>query len=497
MSRVLARFPLRVTIAALLVAITGFGLVAAGASAVIALRTYLTSRLDNALVENAGRLSGFVGHNDQMREEGRGSGRDGDGGGPREFFVRYVNADGTSYVDMTTPSEDGVPEIPVWTINEAPRTPVSIGGIGSSWRVMTAPLRDGSGYVVVAQSLDDIDATLARLVLLELIIGAVILIAIAALGYVLVRWTLRPLAEVERTAHDIAAGASDGAFTERVPEGDPRSEVGGLAASFNAMIDRIDTAFREREASEAEARASERRMRRFVADASHELRTPLTTIRGFAELYSQGANSPQETQHAMRRIEEASVRMGVLVEDLLLLARMDQQRPLERRAVDLLDIATSARAEFDAAYADRSIELQVSLAEPALVTGDALRLRQVLDNLVANALQHTAGAVRIMLATGEGTATLSVSDDGPGLSPADAERVFERFYRTDESRNSSTGGSGLGLAIVRSLVLAHGGSVDLSTSADSGSTFTISLPLTGGAQEEVSTGPDESDTVES
>jgi two-component system OmpR family sensor kinase len=496
MSRVLARFPLRVTIAALLVAITGFGLVAAGASAVIALRTYLTSRLDTQLIENTGRLSGFAGHND-LHEDSRGPGRDGDGGGPREFFVRYVSADGTGYVDMATPSEDGVPDIPVWTINDAPRTPVTIGSLGSSWRVMTAPLRDGSGYVLVAQSLDEIDGTLARLILLELVIGVIILAAVAALGYVLVRWTLRPLAEVERTAHDIAAGASDGTFTDRVPEGDPRSEVGGLAASFNAMIDRIDTAFREREASEAEARASERRMRRFVADASHELRTPLTTIRGFAELYTQGADSPQETHHAMRRIEEASVRMGVLVEDLLLLARLDQQRPLEQRPVDLLDLAASTRAEFEAAYSGRTVDLQVTLTEPAIVTGDALRLRQVLDNLVANALQHTSGAVRIILATGDGTAKLSVSDEGPGLTPADAERVFERFYRTDESRNSSTGGSGLGLAIVRSLVLAHEGSVDLSTSADSGSTFTISLPLTGGAQEEVSADPADSGTVES
>ena len=490
MRHLLARFPLRVTIAALLVVITGFGLAVAGASAVFALRTYLISRLDDQLVENANRLTERVPHVDDQHDPGRG-----DGAGPREFFVRYVNAEGTDYVDMSWPTEDGVPEIPVWTLADAPTAPETIGILGSSWRVTTAPLRDGSGYVMVAESLDDIDGTLARLIVLEVIIGAVLLIAIAALGYVVVRWTLRPLAEVERTAHDIAAGAGDGAFIERVPEGDPRSEVGSLASSFNAMIDRIDSAFRDREASEEEARTSERRMRRFVADASHELRTPLTTIRGFAELYSQGAVSQEETDHAMRRIEQAAMRMGVLVEDLLLLARMDQQRPLERRPVDLLDLASSARAEFGAAYPDRSIELQVMLADPATITGDALRLRQALDNLLANALQHTAGAVRIELSTQDSTAYLSVSDDGPGLTPEDAERVFERFYRTDESRNSSTGGSGLGLAIVRTLVLAHGGSVDLATSPASGSTFTLTLPLTGGSQAGGSLAPDGSDTV--
>jgi len=225
------------------------------------------------------------------------------------------------------------------------------------------------------------------------------------------------------------------------------------------------------------------------------LRTPLTTIRGFAELYSQGAVSPAETEHAMQRIEEAAVRMGVLVEDLLLLARMDQQRPLERRPVDLLDIITSSVAGLRVAHADRRLDLAVHLDEPAVVYGDALRLRQVVDNLVVNALQHTRGDVRVALATEGGQALISVSDDGPGLSPDDAARVFERFYRADESRNSATGGSGLGLAIVRTLAVAHGGAVTVDTAADSGSTFTISLPLTGGSQEDPSLAPAEPGTV--
>ena len=488
----LSRLPLRVTLAALLVVLTGLGLAVAGTAAVVSLRTYLISRLDGQLAENSARLTERFPHSDNRREPG---GRD--EGGPREFFIRYVNADGTQFVDVASPLENGVPDIPVWTLADAPSEPDTIGLPGSSWRVTTAPLRDGSGYVLVAESLDDIDGTLARLILLELVIGAVIVVAVGALGYGLVRWTLRPLVEVERTAHDIAAGAGDGAFAERVPQGDPRSEVGSLAASFNAMIDRIDEAFRARRASEDEARASERRMRRFIADASHELRTPLTTIRGFAELYTQGAVSPQESDLAMRRIEEAAVRMGILVEDLLLLARMDQQRPLAQDSIDLLDVVGSAVTGMRAAHPNRHIDLTVTLQDPAMVVGDSLRLRQIIDNLIANALQHTAGDVRVLLSTDLAAAAISVSDDGPGLSDDDAARIFERFYRADESRNSRTGGSGLGLAIVRSLAVAHGGAVEVDSAPDRGSTFTVTLPLTGASQAGSSRSPGESATVES
>ena len=299
------------------------------------------------------------------------------------------------------------------------------------------------------------------------------------------------------TAAKIAAGD----LTRRVPESDPRTEVGQLAGALNTMLTEIESAFTAREASEASALRSERRMRvsesaakrseermrRFVADASHELRTPLTSIRGFAELYRQGAATDvADVRRLMARIEDEATRMGLLVEDLLLLARLDQERPLARLPVDLLALAGDAVHDAQAVEPDRPIRLEVGSTEPPpIVTGDEARLRQVLANLLSNARKHTpaATAVTVRVSTGpsahghDPVAILLVSDRGPGMAPQDAARAFERFYRADPARSHAEGSTGLGLAIVSAIVAGHAGTVDIDTGADAGTSLRIELPL--------------------
>jgi two-component system, OmpR family, sensor kinase len=300
-----------------------------------------------------------------------------------------------------------------------------------------------------------------------------VLLILGMAGFWVVNRSLRPLVEVERTAAAIAAGQLD----RRVPERDPRTEVGRLSLALNGMLTQIQRAVASSESSAEKALVMEDRMRRFITDASHELRTPLTTMRGFAELYRQGA--ARDMEMVMARIESESRRMGMLVDDLLLLARLDAQRPLERHRVDLLALAADAVHDAQAVAPNRKITLEV-VDGPGTpeVLGDDARLRQVLGNLVNNALQHTPETADITVRVGTDTddAILEVVDKGPGMSQQDAMRIFERFYRTDSSRTRSSGGSGLGLSIVDSLVRAHGGNVTVTTAPGEGCRFYVSLP---------------------
>ena len=359
----------------------------------------------------------------------------------------------------------------------APFTVHSAGG-GSDWRVLVQPAEvRGTQYLVVrAISLSDVDNTVHRLIVIEWLVGLVVLVLLGGAGYVVVRRSLRPLVEVEHTAAAIAAGD----LTQRVPESDPRTEVGRLSRALNGMLVQIESAFRSREASEVAARASEDKMRRFVADASHELRTPLTSIRGFAELYRQGAApKPEDVARVMRRVEDSAAQMGVLVDDLLLLARLDQQRPLERAPVDMVALAADAVSDAQAVAPGPVISLDVVAGGAAVVLGDELRLRQVLANLVSNALSHTPAGTPVVVevAARDGEVHLSVRDRGPGLAAEDAERIFERFFRADSSRTRAAGGTGLGLSIVAALVAAHGGRVGVDTAPGHGATFWVRLPL--------------------
>ena len=406
---------------------------------------------------------------------------------PSPYYFQTSDNTGkpTSFSQIPLDQADCGPAVPILDIAAVkahlgkPFTVPSRAGSGR-WRVVVSVVASGTGSVAVATPLNSVDSTLNQLVEFDVIIGAAVLIVLAGLSYLAVRRSLRPLVDVEHTAAAIAAGD----LSRRVPQSDPRTEVGRLAGALNGMLSQIESAFRAREASEQEARTSEHRMRRFITDASHELRTPLTSIRGFAELYRMGA-VPEESDvdRVMSRIENESTRMGLLVDDLLLLARLDQQRPLERELVDLETIAADAVHDAQAMAPGRDVQLQLSTSEPVLVVGDDARLRQVVGNLVTNALTHTPQSASVTVGLSidgirpERFAVLEVADSGPGLSPKDAQRVFERFYRVEESRTRANGGSGLGLSIVAALTAAHGGTADVETQLGVGSRFRIRLPL--------------------
>jgi two-component system, OmpR family, sensor kinase len=321
--------------------------------------------------------------------------------------------------------------------------------------------------VVLAIPLGDVESTLSQLLLLEVLIGLAVVAATAILALVIIQIGLRPLQRMGAAAGEIAAGD----YSRRVEPATAKTEIGRLGVALNAMLAQIEAAFEQRT-------ASERRLRRFIADASHELRTPLTSIRGYSEMLRRGAaESPTDSDLARRRIEEESVRMSALVDDMLLIARLDQGRPLESRPVDLQVIARDAAADARAVAPQREITL--SAPNIALVSGDDTRLRQVVGNLVRNALVHTppASAVEIAVTTQNGTAHLSVSDHGPGLPVGDQERIFEPFYRADASRSRDSGGAGLGLSIVSAVVAAHGGKVKVRETSGGGATFDVELPL--------------------
>jgi two-component system, OmpR family, sensor kinase len=356
---------------------------------------------------------------------------------------------------------------------------------GSDWRVRTVVLPDGR-YAVLALSLANVDAPVRQLVIIELVVGGSVLLVLAAAAALTVRLSLRPLNRIEHTADAIAAGELD----RRVPDQDPRTETGRLGAALNTMLERLVEALQQREQSEL-------RLRRFVADAGHELRTPLTSIRGFAELYRRSdQHQPEDVRMMMRRIESEAERMGGLVDDLLLLARLDRERSIDLVDLDLVPLVQDVVHDGRARDPDRGIELRVP-ERPLRVLGDSPRLRQVLTNLVNNALVHTPPGSPITVEVSQGSvdghalaasgaelpegspaAMVSVADSGPGIPPEHAPRIFDRFYRVDDGRNRAVGGTGLGLAITTALAEAHNGRVELHANACGGSTFRLLLPLT-------------------
>jgi two-component system OmpR family sensor kinase len=390
---------------------------------------------------------------------------------PSKFYVRAISPDG--HILTAINDRNAEPALPADNdVGPNPTTLSSVSGSDIEWRGVSVHGPQG-GLTTVAVDLSDVDHTMRSLVLLQAGIGAAVLVVVGIAGFVVVHRSLRPLAEVEQTAAAIASGELDRRITER----DPRTEVGRLSSALNGMLSQIQEAVAASESSAETARTSEERMRRFITDASHELRTPLTTIRGFAELYRQGA--ARDVSMLLSRIESESSRMGLLVDDLLLLARLDVQRPLDRNRVDLLALASDAVHDGRAIDPDRTITMEV-FDGPGIpeVLGDEPRLRQVLSNLVANAIQHTpeSADIRVRVGTDGDDAVLEVADDGPGMSQEDAQRIFERFYRADSSRARASGGTGLGLSIVNSLVKAHGGSVTVTTAPGAGCCFRVTLP---------------------
>jgi two-component system, OmpR family, sensor kinase len=563
------RTPLRIKLITLLFALVAIALAAIGFVTVIVFSGYLQNQADTQLeslyseVLNQYSGQGAPGYAHRLVVS------------PTNV-AEFIPASGGQVLQLTPqPPSLPLPVIPTsqaW-LNANSGNPVTVPAVTGNynWRVivesvtLTEPSSQQSeaGLLVVGVNLFNIHQTIGYLAKLDIIVSAATVLVLVVVGIAVVQANLRPLNDIEMTAGEIAKGHLD----HRIPERDPRTEIGSLGRSLNAMLSQIERAFHAQEASEQAAHRSEERMRRFIADASHELRTPLTTIRGFAAHYRQrgGASrlrlgapvpasagesqdpsfrtdsgssappayfpdasgtpeglSPEDLDHLMGRVEAEATRMGLLVEDLLTLARLDQQRPLTKAPVDLLTLAADAVQDARIVSPGRPIDLIVAPGTAFLVDGDESRLRQVLGNLVNNAITHTpAGTpVRVKIARGTlearsgdraersagtspalrqtesgwGASTgeadpaeargravpavvLDVEDDGPGMTADQAQRVFERFYRADAARNRASGGTGLGLAIVAGLVAAHGGTVSVHTVPGQGADFQVKLPL--------------------
>ncbi len=382
----------------------------------------------------------------------------------------YVGA--TAYTPSITAPVTGFSEAPDGT-QVAYFTAASAESGGPELRVRASTLTNGD-LLILALPLGDTQSTLHRLLLIELVVSAgAVLIALGA-GFWLVRLGLKPLRDMETTAESIAAGN----LTERVPGENDKTEVGRLARTLNVMLSRIESAFGARVASEQRLRESDARLRRFVADASHELRTPIAAVSAYAELFGRGASEQKEDlERLMRGIVSETGRMERLVADLLLLARLDEGRPMETQAVDV--VALCADAVHTARTVGPDWPVHFTATRPIEVVGDATGLRQVIDNLLANVRAHTpAGtSTEVSVDADGGDVVIEVADTGPGMTPDQVAHVFERFYRSDPSRSRLHGGAGLGLSIVSAIVAAHGGTVAAGSVEGRGSTFTVRLPV--------------------
>jgi two-component system OmpR family sensor kinase len=377
-----------------------------------------------------------------------------------------------SYGEQTLAAPALPKSIPVSKGIEPPQTFTvgERGGGSTEFRAVAFRPAGSPLTAVIAVPLSDYEDTLHHVALIGAIVTGSVLVALALLAWWLIRLELRPLDEMGETAGRIAAGD----LSQRVAVANPRTEVGRLGGALNSMLGQIEGAFSQRE-------ASERRMRRFLADASHELRTPLTSIRGYAELFRMGAvREPDDLHKSMRRIEQESARMGGIVNDLLSLARLDEMPERVSEPVHLQQLVVEACEDARASARDREISVEAPAALNIL--GDADLLRRAVANLLSNAIEHTpAGSpIEVTLRSEARDAVLSVRDHGPGISDAAREQVFERFWRESDSRGRESGGAGLGLAIVAGVAEAHGGSVRAENRPDGGAVFTVRLPLEAG-----------------
>ncbi len=465
---------LRARLVATLLALAAFGLAAVTVTSTVLLRGYLTDRIDEQLVRTSHVVSAGMrslppsGSRPQQLL-------------PTDFQITLFDTDGRRTAQLGRGG--GGPDLSAGPLPGGPRSVPGTDGT-AGWRVLVVTTQDGSA--AIALSLASVQATVVTLLRIELIVGAAVLAVLAALATALVRVGLRPLNRIEHTAGLIACGDID----RRIAGTDDRTETGRLGGVLNLMLTRLAEALREKEQSAST-------LRRFIADASHELRTPVTSIRGFAELFRRGGlNRPEEVARTMRRIEDEATRMGLLVDDLLLLAHLDAHRPISREPVDLITLAHDAVLDAQAHDPGRTITLEIGNG-PTAVVGDDSRLRQVVANMLVNALTHTptGTTIRVALAvlgpdhrvptavsgspTGlmtAGVVVLEVSDTGRGMTQTQASQIFDRFYRADNARTRATGGSGLGLSIAASIVDAHGGRIAVYTAPGEGATFRVELP---------------------
>lgn len=486
-----AGIPLRARLVAITAFLLAAGLIATGLLARGIVGGYLVGQVDSQLERQAPTLA------EKVLTYGAATAL------PSDYYIEYRWADG----NLRTPRDEraveiyGIPDIPDLTYDETverkgePFTVRAVQGSADATRWRVYPLVNTNATdsnaiqsAFVALPLGRVDATLAFLSRTLVVAGLSIVLLGLALAWLMIERSLRQLREIETAAASIAAGD----LSQRVPAPPPSTEVGSLAESLNSMLAQIETAFSARE-------ASENRMRQFVSDASHELRTPLATIRGYGELYRMGAmNGPdgpdgERVADTMGRIEDAARRMGTLVNDLLVLARLDEGRPMARMPVDLSVLVRESAQDLHALDPSRQVRV-VGLAGdddtpqdpatspadgPLMTEGDDERLRQVLTNLIGNVARHTPTGSPAEIAVGhgpDGQVVVEVRDHGPGVTGEHAERMFERFYRADSSRNRESGGSGLGLAIVSAIVEAHGGRIDVLPTDGGGLTVRIVLP---------------------
>ena len=461
---------LRARLLLVTLALVAVALTAAGWATHVALKSFLLDRVDRELLDLRAPASFAVG---DRRLPGL----------PANAIVRITLPDGREYRYDNRFEGSGEPYDTPAVIRPGFST-VDLPGDPGEYRLLSTTqtgadpdgdFRPGGlptgSTLVIGVPLTEVTGTLNRLLMIELAVGAATLGGLALLALWLVRVGLRPLERIGETADAIAAGD----LSQRVADESPRTEIGRLGRTLNAMLGRIEESFEER-------RRNEERLRQFVADASHELQTPLTSVRGYAELFRRGAaQRPDDLATTMRRIEAEATRMGLLVDDLLLLARLDQGRPMDDEPIDLASLVGDLVA--DARVVEPERPFTEDSEGPVWVRGDDARLRQVVGNLLSNARAHTpAGApVTVRTLARDGEAVIEVADRGPGLVPEHAARVFERFFRADPSRARASGGSGLGLSIVSSIAEAHGGRAEISSTPGEGATFRVVLPLAGPA----------------
>jgi len=466
----------RLTLGVVLLSAIAFA--ASGIAANVALQRYLVTQVDNELISVASgsltraEIAGIERDNDYPKAPRTKSGNPvrriptatsltllGRDGKVSAQIGGDLNANSMSpYVVAITKAE----------ITSHNGKPFTLDTPGSDFRVVALPFSNGQGTVVAAKSLSDLDRTMERLRFIFFLISLVLLLLILIAARSVIRVSLRPLEDVEITAEEIAQGN----LSARLPDADPRTEVGRLVTSLNTMLSRIEKSF-------SVQTQSENKLRRFVADASHELRTPITAIRGFSELHRQGAvTGEKDTAELIGRIENESKRMGSLVEDLLLLARLDQAREMDSKPVDINQVVEDAVISARAAGPNHPIELVIE-NEEIFTLGDEVRIHQVVANLLANARAHTpAGTpITVTVKSSDTDVEISVADKGPGLSEEDQAKIFERFYRADASRvRTGPDGSGLGLSIVDAVMRAHGGSASVKSKLGEGATFTLLFP---------------------
>ena len=469
---------LRARLTLVLMVLLAAGLIVADVATFAALRTFLVQRVDQQLQAATAPIARLLASPDLPSGEVPLPGDGDDASVPSGTYAALYDPNGEEVNHVVFSYGTGgepTPELPSDVLSFDGRSQLSTSGSvvgGSDFRVIAEHF-EGGYTVVIAIPLTEVRQTLRQLVVVAVFVTVAVIAAMAVLASSIVRRGLRPLERIEQTAGAIAAGD----LSRRVEDDDPRTEVGRLGGALNVMLGRI-------ERSMDEQRASEEALRRFLADASHELRTPLTSIRGYAELFRRGAgDDPADTALAMRRIEQESARMGVLVDDLLFLARSGRGRPIAREPFDLARV--TADAAQDSRAVDPSREIGLDVPGSLVVVGDESRIRQVLANLLSNALTHTpeGSPIHVRASAAGGWAELAIADHGPGLTPHESAHVFEAFYRADPARgrtaDAAGAGTGLGLAIVAAIAEAHGGSASVTSDLGSGATFTVRLPVAG------------------